>query len=207
MPNKPAIRYRFTVPAEDTSVQDWLNAQIHLSMSLRLLIKEDIIRNGCTDVTCRSVEQSGKRGRPTNAEMERRRQHAASDDIPQAKAASVPADAGPVVGEAAKPPGIDASRQEAVPEAAPGRSAGTVPSEPVEVAQVRPKPDDNADYVPAAPRPPKVAERRQERPTDAKPVRDRAREDSITAMFAGGGSGKGLSAAAMGLLDDDGEDG
>ena len=67
-----AKRYRLQVPAEDISVQEWIEAQINISTSIRQLIREDIMKNGYTDVTCRRVEQGPKRGRPTNAELERR---------------------------------------------------------------------------------------------------------------------------------------
>lgn len=67
-----AKRYRFQVPAADESVQEWIAAQINISSSLRQLIREDIQKNGFTDVTCRAVEQGAKRGRPTNAELARR---------------------------------------------------------------------------------------------------------------------------------------
>lgn len=72
MANMEAKRYRFQVPSEDVTVQEWLAAQINVSTSLRQLIREDIQRNGFTDVTCRAVEQGAKRGRPTNAELARR---------------------------------------------------------------------------------------------------------------------------------------
>ena len=45
--------FEFTVPEKDVSVLKWLDEQDDLSMSLRCLIKEDIMRNGCRDVTCR----------------------------------------------------------------------------------------------------------------------------------------------------------
>ena len=64
-----AKRYRLQVPAEDISVQEWIEAQINISTSIRQLIREDIMKNGYTDVTCRRVEQGPKRGRPTNAEF------------------------------------------------------------------------------------------------------------------------------------------
>ena len=67
-----AKRYRLQVPAEDISVQEWIEAQINISTSIRQLIREDIMKNGYTDVTCRRVEQGPKRGRPTNAELEGR---------------------------------------------------------------------------------------------------------------------------------------
>lgn len=65
-------RYRLTVPNQDKSVQDWIAEQLNISVSIRQLIREDIQKNGYTDVTCRQVEQGAKRGRPTNAELERR---------------------------------------------------------------------------------------------------------------------------------------
>ena len=76
-----AKRYRFQVPAADESVQEWLAAQINMSNSLRQLIREDIQKNGFTDVTCRAVEQGAKRGRPTNAELARRVEEAEGDNI------------------------------------------------------------------------------------------------------------------------------
>lgn len=57
------LRYRLNVPPEDESVLQWLEKQKHPSISLRLLIKEDIQRNGFVDVTCRSVEPAVRRSR------------------------------------------------------------------------------------------------------------------------------------------------
>lgn len=68
-----AKRYRFTVPAQDEYVQQWIDAQINISTSIRTLIREDIQKNGYTDVTCREVEQRPKVGRPSAAEVEKRR--------------------------------------------------------------------------------------------------------------------------------------
>ena len=70
-PKEDVIRYRFAVPTQDASVHEWLESQMNMSMSLRLLIKEDIMRNGCTDMTCRTVEQIPKRGRPSTADVDR----------------------------------------------------------------------------------------------------------------------------------------
>ena len=70
-PKEDVIRYRFAVPTQDASVHEWLESQMNMSMSLRLLIKEDILRNGCTDVTCRVVEQVPKRGRPSIADNDK----------------------------------------------------------------------------------------------------------------------------------------
>lgn len=63
----PKQRFRFDVPSQDTSVLEWMKAQAHPSMSLRMLIKEDAARNGFTDVTCRSVDPAPKRGRPSES--------------------------------------------------------------------------------------------------------------------------------------------
>ena len=70
-PKEDVIRYRFAVPTQDASVHAWLESQMNMSMSLRLLIKEDIMRNGCTDMTCRTVEQIPKRGRPSTTDVDR----------------------------------------------------------------------------------------------------------------------------------------
>ena len=42
-PKEDVIRYRFAVPTQDASVHEWLESQMNMSMSLRLLIKEDIV--------------------------------------------------------------------------------------------------------------------------------------------------------------------
>ena len=63
-------RHRFTVPNEDTTVIDFINAQSNLSMSLRMLIRRYVEKDGYTDVTCARVEQLPKRGRPPKAQAE-----------------------------------------------------------------------------------------------------------------------------------------
>lgn len=67
---KETIRYRFTVPAEDTSIVDWCAQQYNLSASLRALVKAYIEAEGFSDPTCGAVTQLPKRGRPTNNELE-----------------------------------------------------------------------------------------------------------------------------------------
>lgn len=78
-------RHRFSVPKADVSVQEWIQNQYNLSVSLRMLIKDYIRVNGTTDVTCAAVEQRGKVGRPSNAELARRaeEQEVANNAIPQ----------------------------------------------------------------------------------------------------------------------------
>ena len=68
----PMNRVRFAVPEQDTVVNTWIESQLNLSISLRLLIQQDVIDNGYTDVTCRGMSQTPKRGRPTNEERARR---------------------------------------------------------------------------------------------------------------------------------------
>ena len=63
------VRRRLSVPYEDESVIRWLDCQVNMSVSLRSLIREDIRKNGYTDVTCREVVQGPKVGRPSNAEI------------------------------------------------------------------------------------------------------------------------------------------
>lgn len=57
-------RLRWSVPRADVSSNDWLDMQEDISVSLRLLIRESIERNGFVDVMNRPVEQLPRRGRP-----------------------------------------------------------------------------------------------------------------------------------------------
>ncbi len=57
-------KIRWTVPAADTSVIEWLDQQENISQSLRLLIRESIQRDGYVDVYYKPVEQLPRRGRP-----------------------------------------------------------------------------------------------------------------------------------------------
>ncbi|MDP9904719.1 hypothetical protein [Arthrobacter bambusae] len=57
-------RLRWSVPAADVSVNEWLDAQSSISQSLRLLIRESIERDGFIDVTFKPVKQLPRRGRP-----------------------------------------------------------------------------------------------------------------------------------------------
>lgn len=61
------VRHRFTVPAEDTLVNQWIEAQSNLGFSLRVLIKAFVRDQGIKDATCLELGQAvKKRGRPTN---------------------------------------------------------------------------------------------------------------------------------------------
>lgn len=60
------VRHRFTVPANDTVVNEWIEAQSNLGFSLRVLIKAFVRDQGVIDATCLALGQPVKRrGRPT----------------------------------------------------------------------------------------------------------------------------------------------
>jgi hypothetical protein len=61
-------RLRWSVPAADVSVNQWLDVQENISSSLRLLIRESIEREGFIDLVNKPVEQLPRRGRPSQAE-------------------------------------------------------------------------------------------------------------------------------------------
>lgn len=59
------IRHRFTVPAADTVVNDWIEQQSNLGFSLRTLIKAFVKSYGYQDATCFELGiPVKKRGRP-----------------------------------------------------------------------------------------------------------------------------------------------
>lgn len=60
----PPHRLRITVPASDTSVLRWLEVQESPSISLRMLVRAAIERDGYTDMLTRPVDQLPRRGRP-----------------------------------------------------------------------------------------------------------------------------------------------
>lgn len=57
-------KVRWTVPAVDTSVIEWLDQQENISHSLRQLIRDSIQRDGYVDVFYKPVDQLPRRGRP-----------------------------------------------------------------------------------------------------------------------------------------------
>ncbi|MFI8089085.1 hypothetical protein ACIF9R_12315 [Streptomyces sp. NPDC086080] len=74
MANQPGEprKVRWTVPAADTSVIEWLDQQENISQSLRLLIRESIQRDGYIDVFYKPVDQLPRRGRPPLESIEQR---------------------------------------------------------------------------------------------------------------------------------------
>lgn len=67
--NVEHVRYRFSVPKADESVNSWIDAQGNLSHSIRTLIKEHIKKHGIMDATCTPVEQQARVGRPPKQEI------------------------------------------------------------------------------------------------------------------------------------------
>ncbi|ROR76087.1 hypothetical protein SAMN06295974_3765 [Plantibacter flavus] len=57
-------RKRISIPKADASVLDWWSSQTDPGLSIRLLIRSEIERNGYGDVAYRPVEQLPRRGRP-----------------------------------------------------------------------------------------------------------------------------------------------
>ncbi|WP_158819117.1 MULTISPECIES: hypothetical protein [Streptomyces] len=131
-------KIRWTVPAVDTSVIEWLNEQADISQSIRLLIRESIQRDGYIDVYYKPVDQLPRRGRPPLEITEQREDdEAAAERRPTSR----PVQSQPVVTAQA-----EAVVETAAP--APETRPGPVP-EPVETAE-EPAPSP-------APEPPKQA--------------------------------------------------
>ncbi|MFJ6484226.1 MULTISPECIES: hypothetical protein [unclassified Streptomyces] len=100
MANQPSEprKVRWTVPAADTSVIEWLAQQENISQSLRLLIRESIQRDGYVDVYYKPVEQLPRRGRPPLESAEQR-----EDDevVTERRPAAMPVQPRPVVADQA----------------------------------------------------------------------------------------------------------
>ncbi|WP_405824251.1 hypothetical protein OG705_29240 [Streptomyces sp. NBC_00838] len=136
-------KLRWTVPAADTSVIEWLNEQRDPSQSLRLLIRESIQRDGYIDVYYKPVEQLPRRGRPPLEVTEQREDdEATTDHRPAARPVQprpVVTDQADAVGEKTAPASV--AQPEPVPapvETAeePAASAPTEPPEPPKQASI-----------------------------------------------------------------------
>lgn len=55
---------RWSVPAVDQTVQDWIDAQSDVGTSLRQAIREAVAAHGITDLPNQPVHQQPRRGRP-----------------------------------------------------------------------------------------------------------------------------------------------
>ncbi|MFJ4316693.1 hypothetical protein ACIP46_15580 [Streptomyces lavendulae] len=96
-PSEPR-KVRWTVPAADTSVIEWLDQQENISQSLRLLIRESIQRDGYVDVYYKPVEQLPRRGRPPLESTEQREDDEA---VTERRPAAMPVRPQPVVADRA----------------------------------------------------------------------------------------------------------
>ena len=63
-PVRTARKVRWTVAAQDESVQKWLDAQGDVSRSLWLVVRDAIQRNGYADYAYSPLEKLPRRGRP-----------------------------------------------------------------------------------------------------------------------------------------------
>ncbi|MGY4541369.1 hypothetical protein ACVWY0_001278 [Arthrobacter sp. UYNi723] len=99
-------RFRVSVPAADEAVLAWMDLQDNPSLSMRMLIRENIERNGYVDVINRPVVQLPKRGRPAGSEEE------LSDPAEQAGAPRAAAPTLPVHQPAAAPADLDLRQKE-----------------------------------------------------------------------------------------------
>ncbi|MEV0412400.1 hypothetical protein AB0I68_16730 [Streptomyces sp. NPDC050448] len=96
-PSEPR-KVRWTVPAADISVIEWLDQQENISQSLRLLIRESIQRDGYVDVYYKPVEQLPRRGRPPLESTEQREDDEA---VTERRPAAMPVQPQPVVADQA----------------------------------------------------------------------------------------------------------
>lgn len=89
MAEKGSRRYvKLSIPLADETVINWLNNQESMSDSIRMLIRDDVAKNGYGDLFCREVVPGAKRGRPTNAELQARAEQE-SVSVPVAQAPTV----------------------------------------------------------------------------------------------------------------------
>ncbi|MEU9267243.1 hypothetical protein AB0E04_17585 [Streptomyces sp. NPDC048251] len=132
-------KVRWTVPAADTSVIEWLDQQENISQSLRLLIRESVQRDGYVDVYYKPVEQLPRRGRPP---LESTEQHEDDEAATDRRPAARPVQPQPVVTDQA-----DAVVEKTAPVAQPE----PVPA-PIETAE-----EPAASAPSAPPDPPKQA--------------------------------------------------
>lgn len=63
-------RKRISIPKADDSVLAWWEVQKDSGLSVRLLIRNEIERNGYTDAAFRPVAQLPRRGRPPGADLD-----------------------------------------------------------------------------------------------------------------------------------------
>lgn len=86
-------RKRISIPPVDESSHAWWDAQKDPSLSVRLLIRAEIERNGYVDTAYRPVAQVPRRGRPPGTGSESEDTDGAAEPVatPAAAVAAVPA--------------------------------------------------------------------------------------------------------------------
>jgi len=82
-----SVRKRLSIPKVDASVLQWWDAQHDPALSVRLLVRAEIERNGYADVAFQPVTQQPRRGRPPA--------HAEHDEAEAASEAAVSTPAAP----------------------------------------------------------------------------------------------------------------
>lgn len=138
-------RFRVSVPAADEAVLAWMDLQDNPSLSVRMLIRENIERNGYVDVINKPVAQLPKRGRPAGTEEETAEPadtaHAAAAPVlPVRQPAAAPTDldlrqeertAPELLGIALEDPTLAGTQsQQPAPQRDAAPDAAPVPSEP-----------------------------------------------------------------------------
>jgi hypothetical protein len=90
-PAKPQPhRYRVSVPAADEAVVAWMELQDNPSLSVRMLIRESIERQGYVDIVNRPVSQLPKHSRPAEAPADSHAAHVAVAEIEQQPTSPAP---------------------------------------------------------------------------------------------------------------------
>lgn len=80
-PSKPQPhRFRVSVPAADEAMVAWMELQDNPSLSVRMLIRESIERQGYIDIVNRPVSQLPKPGHPAGSPEEAR---GVEEDLPE----------------------------------------------------------------------------------------------------------------------------
>ena len=171
------LRYRLNVPPEDESVLQWLKEQKHPSISLRLLIKEDIQRNGFVDVTCRSVEPAVRRSRDSEF----------AEDRPKRRTRRTTKKAAETVVPAVPEQVIEVPQE-------PARHDTAAPVQAEQKAQVELRQPAESEVFP------KTAQAAPKAPDNPSSI------TSLFAGGSAASSRQPLSAASMGLLDMDDEE-
>ncbi|MFD4946605.1 hypothetical protein ACFWNT_29700 [Streptomyces sp. NPDC058409] len=150
-------KVRWTVPAVDTSVIEWLDEQENISQSLRLLIRESIQRDGYIDVVYKPVDQLPRRGRPPLESTEQRDDEPSPVRAPQHEESAV--DRRPGVRSVQPRPAVtdnsDVDSDSDVEKAAPEPEAQRETAKPEPASAPAEKAEE--PEASAAPQPPKQA--------------------------------------------------